>query len=247
MKYPIIIEEHYGINVLRDDLLIGGTKSILMPTIVGNKPYIKEFVYASPVYGGFQIALSAYCQSVGKKATIFCAKRNKKHPNTLKCLEYGAKVIEVPYGYLSVVEKKAREYCERSCNRKDIEKIVFGANTDENKELIANRMIDILEKCKTPPDEIWCAIGSGTLVSGILKGIEKSKKKIKVYGVQVGADYKNKDKNLTIIKYPKSFDKESKLKIDFPSTPNYDLKAFELCIGTVDKAKSKNILFWNVL
>ena len=30
------------------------------------------------------------------------------HPNTLKCIEYGAKVIEVPYGYLTVVEKHAK-------------------------------------------------------------------------------------------------------------------------------------------
>jgi 1-aminocyclopropane-1-carboxylate deaminase/D-cysteine desulfhydrase-like pyridoxal-dependent ACC family enzyme len=241
MKYPIIIEEHYGINVLRDDLLVGGTKSILMPSLIGNKPHIKEFVYASPVYGGFQIALSAYCQSVGKKATIFCAKRNKKHSNTLKCIEFGAKIVEVPYGYLTVVEKKAREYCDK---HKDSEKLIFGANTEENQEIIASRVLDVFAKFKTSPDEIWCAIGSGTLVSGILKAVNKSKKKIRVYGVQVGAEYKNNDNKLTIIKYPKTFDKECKLKIEFPSMPNYDLKAFETCLN---KASGKNILFWNVL
>jgi len=50
----ITIEKHKGVNVLRDDLLIGGTKSILMPSIIGDD---LEYVYASPVYGGFQIAL----------------------------------------------------------------------------------------------------------------------------------------------------------------------------------------------
>ena len=100
----ITIEQHKGVNVLRDDLLTGGTKSILIPSIIGDD---LEYVYASPVYGGFQIALSAYCQSVNKKATIFCAKRKEMHPNTLKCIEYGAKVVEVPYGYLTVVEKHA--------------------------------------------------------------------------------------------------------------------------------------------
>lgn len=161
MNYPII-ENHYGIQVVRDDLLVGGTKSILMNQI--DKPHITEFVYASPVYGGFQIALSAYCKSVGKKATIFCAKRINKHPNTEKCIDYGANIIEVPFGYLTVVEKTAREYC---LNKTHIEKIIFGANSDENKKIISNRVKQVLEKIT--PDEIWCAIGSGTLISNIFQ------------------------------------------------------------------------------
>jgi hypothetical protein len=136
----ITIEQYDGFYVLRDDLLVGGTKSILMSSI--DKPNIQEFVYATPVYGGFQIALSAYCQSVGKKATLFCAERKKKHPNTLQCLKYNAKIIEVPYGYLSVVEKRAKDYCQ---GKEHIEKIIFGANSLENKKIIANRMTEILK------------------------------------------------------------------------------------------------------
>ena len=238
MTYPIILENHYGINVVRDDLLVGGTKSILMNNI--DTPNINEFVYASPVYGGFQIALSAYCKSVGKKATIFCAKRINKHTNTKKCIEYGANIIEVPFGYLSVVEKKAREYCY---NKTQVEKIIFGAKSDENKKIISNRVTDVLKQIT--PDEIWCAIGSGTLISSILMSVDES---IKVFGVQVGAEFipDKEYPNLTIFKYPKSFDKESKIIIDFPSTPNYDKKAFEICL-TNNINSNKKILFWNVL
>lgn len=57
----LTLEKHKGITVLRDDLLTGGTKSILMPSIISDSD---EYVYASPVYGGFQIALFAYCQKV---------------------------------------------------------------------------------------------------------------------------------------------------------------------------------------
>jgi hypothetical protein len=235
MNYPII-KDHYGIKVVRDDLLPGGTKSILLASI--DNPEINEFVYASPVYGGFQIAISMYCKSVGKRATIFCAKRNIMHPNTLKCIERGATIIEVPYGYLSVVEKKAREYC---ADNPAIHKIVFGASTDENKQLIKNRVLAAIKTLGQEPDEIWCAVGSGTLISGILLAVSE---KVKVFGVQVGADFKESAKNLTIIKYPKSFDKESKLKIEFPSMPNYDLKAFETCL---QQRGGGLVLFWNVL
>ena len=234
----ITIEQHDGFYVLRDDLLVGGTKSILMSSI--DNPNITEFVYATPVYGGFQIALSAYCQSVGKKTTLFCAERKKKHPNTLQCLKYNANVVEVPYGYLSVIEKKARDYCQ---GKEHTQKIIFGANSLENKKLIANRMTEILKLITI--DEVWCVIGSGTLISGILMAVPQE---VKVFGVQVGKEITNLEmySNLSVLKYPKSFDKDSKIQIGFPSTSNYDRKAYELLLQH-RKNTNKKILFWNVL
>jgi len=229
----ITIENHKGVIVLRDDLLVGGTKSILMPYLIKDA---EEYVYASPVYGGFQIALSAYCQGIGKRVTIFCAKRKEMHENTKKCIEYGATIVEVPFGYLSVVEKRALDYCKDT----GAEKLIFGAKTIENKTLIANRVKAVIEKIGFEPEEIWCAVGSGTLVDSILIGTTTAK----IYGVEVGAECDIKNERLTVIKYNKGFDKVSKFKAGFPSMPNYDLKAFEYCIKY---KKGKTVLFWNVL
>jgi threonine dehydratase len=101
-------------------------------------------------------------------------------------------------------------------------------------------MRQIINQLGKEPDEIWCAIGSGTLVDSILLATETAK----IYGVQVGAEYTGKHERLTVLKYPKSFDKLSKFVAGFPSMPNYDLKAFELCIK---HKHSKDVLFWNVL
>lgn len=229
----MIIENHFGVNVLRDDLLPGGTKSILMPSIIGEA---NEYVYASPVYGGFQIALSEYCKTVNKKATIVCAKRKEMHPNTKQCLNAGANIIEVNCGYLSVVEKHARDYCQQT----EAVKLEFGANTIENKLLIAERVRQVINVIGHEPEEIFCAIGSGTLVESILQATESSK----IYGISVGKEYQNQDKRLTVIKHHLSFDKESKFVTGFKSMPNYDLKAFEYCIKY---KKSNDTLFWNVL
>lgn len=239
MEHPIKIEKHYGINILRDDLLEGGTKSILLEGIQIQYPNITEYVYASPVYGGFQIALSAYCKNNGLKATIFCARRTQKHSNTLKCIEYGANIMEVYPGYLSVVEKRARDYCEKKSH---IHKFVFGANTPENINIIANRAKKVLQQFKCEPDEIWVAVGSGTLVKGILQAVKHAK----VYGVLVGVDFEYSHPNLILIKYPKPFETESRLKVDFPSMANYDRKALELCLAHERKPNS-DVLFWNVL
>jgi hypothetical protein len=239
MKYPIHIQEYLGIFVLRDDLLEGGTKSVLMDSIVKKNKGINEFVYASPVYGGFQIALSAYCQKHNLKATIVCAKRAVKHPNTLKCLEYGANVVEVYPGYLTVVEKKAREYCEKKLHCK---KLDFGASSPENIELLADRARKVFSKMKGEPDEIWVAVGSGTLVQGILQAVRNAR----VYGVIVGADFEFKHPNLRLLHYPKPFETTSKLEVEFPSMANYDRKALEMCLAHKRPTNTK-VLFWNVL
>lgn len=235
----ITLEKHYGINILRDDLLNGGTKSILLNGIEKQNPTITEYVYAGPVYGGFQIALSAYCKEHNLKATIFCAKRKHKHSNTLKCIEYGANIVEVYPGYLSVVEKRAREYCKGKTN---VHKFIFGANTPDNINIIENRVKKVIEQLGKEPDEIWVAVGSGTIVKGILQAVNKSK----VYGVLVGANLEYEHPNLKLINYPKPFEYESKIKVNFPSMANYDRKALELCLEH-KRDENNEVLFWNVL
>lgn len=231
----ITIEQHNGVHVLRDDLLPGGTKSILLDALM--VPGIKEYVYASPVYGGFQIALSMYCQAHGYKATIFCAKRAIPHPNTIRCSYHGAKIVEVPYGYLSVVEKRARDYADEV----GAEKIVFGGYTPTNMDTIAQRMRQVTDVLGAEPSHVWCAVGSGTLIEGILRGTTHSN----VHGVLVGADYNPENYRAKMYRYPRPFDTCARTLAPFPSMPNYDAKAWEYC--KVYSTLQHDVLFWNVL
>ena len=229
----ILIEKYNDVHVLRDDILAGGTKSVLMPHIIKD---MQEYVYCSPVYGGFQIALADYCRKYQKKATIFCAARKNKHRNTLECIALGANVIEVPYGYMSVLESRARQYCSEN----NAKKIVFVANSEENINILSKRVTKVIETLGGEPQEIWCAIGSGTLAKSILRATSSSI----VNGVQVGKVYTETHKRLNVYKYPKGFDKVSSYVSPFPSMPNYDLKAYEFC---VKYKQGENVLFWNVL
>jgi hypothetical protein len=115
----------------------------------------------------------------------------------------------------------------------------------ENIKLIAERAKKVISKLGKMPDEIWVAVGSGTLVQGILMAVEGTK--TKVFGVKVGKDFQMKHPNLTLIDYPLPFESSSKFIADFPSMPNYDLKAYEMCVMHNSKQKDKNVLFWNVL
>ncbi len=229
------IENHNGINVLRDDLLPGGTKSIFLHKILDTtKDY---FVYASPVYGGMQIALAHYCSSIGKKAVIFCARRKSPHPNTLRAKAAGAIIYQVPYGYLTNCQAKATRFAE--ANNGQV--VTFGANYPVAIDAIADRMRKVTSVLGKEPTKIYCAVGSGTLIKGILQGTDTAK----VHGVLVGADFSLDGTNrATFIRYPKPFDYESKISSPFPSCKNYDLKAWEYCLKEKEK---QNILFWNVL
>lgn len=223
----IQFEMHNGITVLRDDKLIGGTKSVIVDRLVGN-----DFVYASPVYGGFQIALA---QNLHEHAHIFCAKRKILHPNTVAVLEAGANVYQIKHGYLSVVEKFAREFVETT----GYIKIAFGAA--EHKKILVKRVKQVIARLSREPQEIWVAIGSGTLFEAILEGTKKAM----VCGVSVGKHYENSHERSFVYHHHLKFEKECTYPVPFPSMANYDRKAWEYC----DKLRSFStcVLFWNVL
>lgn len=232
----MIIENHNGINVLRDDLLPGGTKSIFIGQLLD--PTKNFYVYASPVYGGFQIALAHYCTSIGKKAVIFCAYRGEAFQNTLQAKAAGAIIYQVHHGYLSNCTSKAKLFCEKTNNAQLIK---FGANYPQAIVAIAERMRLVTQQLGKEPEIIYCAVGSGTLLKGLINGTDKAR----IIGVMVGAEYKEAvPDRVELVRYPKPFQYESKAPIPFPSCANYDRKAWEICLTEKDKS---NVLFWNVL
>lgn len=217
------------INIIRDDLLLGGTKGCIAEYIILNNDY-DTFIYASPVYGGFQISLSIMCNKYNKKCIIVCAKHKNKHRNTLLCESYGASIIETKVGYLNVIQATAKKiqgyYIEFGCSN--------------HISLLSNH---IKNRIAEEPDEIWCAIGSGTLVSALLDATEKCK----VFGIVVGKKCNIQHPRLSLIYYDKPFQYESKFNCPFPSMPNYDRKAYEILIRERGTNPNQSIYFWNVM
>src|SRR6185295_15323322 len=95
---PVIVE-HEGFQVVRDDLLPGGTKRRALHVLFDEHT---EYVYAGPVYGYAQVALAYAAADACKKATIFCAERKTWHARTLEAARNSALIHEVPNGYLNV-------------------------------------------------------------------------------------------------------------------------------------------------
>jgi hypothetical protein len=225
---PLIIE-HDGVLVVRDDLFPGGTKARFLGTLFDGAD---EVVYASPAEGGAQTALATVARRLGKRATIFVARREKPHPRTLEAAKLGAQIIGVAPGYLSVVQARAREYCAQTGARL----MPFGADMPEaiNAIAVAAGAIEI------EPDEVWCASGSGVLARGLAAAWPAPRR----HAVQVGHVLSSRDvAGAAVHVCPMPFGREARRKPPFPSDPTYDAKAWEVAIA---RKGSGRVVFWNV-
>ena len=221
--------EYDGILVVRDDLLPGGTKARFLPVLFEDAD---EVVYASAAEGGAQTALATVAAQLGRRATIFVAKRAQPHPRALMAKRLGATIMQVSPGYLSTVQARAREY-----SRQVGAKLApFGIDMPEAIEAVAAaaRSIGI------EPDEVWCASGSGVLARALAKAWPNARRHVVQVGRALSAD---EIAGATIYIYPLPFGREAKAKPPFPSDPHYDAKAWEQCIARKGPGR---VLFWNV-
>lgn len=228
---PIVIE-HGGVFVVRDDLYPGGTKSRYAAVLFGEG--VEEVVYASPAQGGAQISLAAAAQRMGKRATLFVAKRKELHPATAVATALGAKVVEVPMGYLSHVQAKAKAYVENAGS--EVRLAPFGFAIPGAEEEIAKAA----RAAMTGPDEVWCAASSGTLARGLALAFPKARRHV----VQVGRKLDPKEvAGATIHEYRLGYEKVGPA-APFSCNRHYESKAWEVCAAEHGKG---TVLFWNVI
>ena len=222
---PPRIATHEGVRVVRDDDIPGGTKRRVVQQIVAQQPDA-EFVYASPAYGYAQVALAYSCAAAGKRATVFVAKRKEPHPRTKAAHVAGARVVQVPHGYLSNVQAKAREYAREA----GAFHIPFGVDTPEVRDAIA----DVARTLGPQQGEVWCVAGSGTLTHALQLAWPQADH----HAVRVGANANVG--NATLHEAVEPFERPANHPPPFPSCDNYDAKAWRFLQGR------HGALFWNV-
>ncbi|MDE2284726.1 MAG: pyridoxal-phosphate dependent enzyme [Hyphomicrobiales bacterium] len=228
MTPPEVIQ-HEGVFVVRDDRFPGGTKARFLPLLFDGA---NEVVYASAAEGGAQTALATVAAQLGKRATIFVAKRAQPHPRALMAKRLGARIMQVTPGYLSTVQARARDYCRQP----GVRLAPFGVDMPEAIEAIASAA----RATGIEPDEVWCASGSGVLARGLAKAWPKARRHV----VQVGRALSPADvAGASIHVYPVPFGREGRAKPPFPSDPHYDAKAWEYCAARKGQGR---VLFWNV-
>ncbi len=227
-----IIEEYDGIRVVRDDLLDGGTKRRAFTMYVASLPDVKEFVYASPRQGYAQLSLAYACKDMGRKCTVTVPK-GTRYWLTDEAEKLGCNIIEVPMGYLSNIQHKARVYCEEN----ESHLIPFGGDHP----IIIEAMTRTALSLDIQPKEVWTVMSSGVLS----RGLQSAWPEAKVYGVQIGHNT-TEDEMGRAETFRSKYKFQQECKKDerppFPSSLTYDSKAWTF----IKEHASKGALFWNV-
>ena len=225
-----VTREHDGILVVRDDLFPGGTKARFIPRLFDGAD---EVVYASPCQGGAQYALAFVAQQLGKRATIFVARRGKPHARQFEAKRLGAKVVLVEPGYLNVVQARARDYATAAGARL----APFGMDLPGAIDVISDAALSL----KLAPAHVYCAAGSGTLCRSLIKAWPKAQH----HAIAVGRDIPpDKVGHCDLYRYHRPFEATGK-PTPFPSDPHYEAKAWEVAKARYHPS-SCLVVFWNV-
>jgi hypothetical protein len=229
--------ENKTFNVVRDDLLPGGTKQRGHNIIA--KISQNEVVYAGPWNGFAQVALSIACKMHKKKATIFMTRSDYK--TNIRARMYGGNIREIPNSTLKELQNKAQQYAIEH----DAFVMPFGFDSDEFRLELRERLKEALEGNtllnRSFDGTIWLAAGSATLLNVLYSVFPNAKFQV----VQVGKKIWNDQLDLSRTKLyiaPEKFYEDAKLLPPYPHASTYDAKLWRFVI----EYGSNGDVIWNV-
>ncbi len=230
-----VLEQHLDITVVREDLCEGGSKIRFLPYLVGDA---KEIVFGGPFCGGAPYALSVWGKKKGVAITLFYAKRKELHQRQKASHANGAQIYQVPFGYMTNVQAKARAYAQDHSALF----LPLGFDVPAAAAPFVNHMRSV-RATVGKVDQVWCATGSGMLARCLGEAFPDAQ----IHGVSVGLKSRSSKQtfsgNVVLHDCNYEFAKETRFPAPFPSCGNYDRKAWELCLQ-IGQGKR---LFWNVL
>jgi hypothetical protein len=234
VKFPVDVQLHDGIWVVRDDKLEGGSKRRALTPVLQRlaEQGHNEFVFGGPAEGYAQLALVHSANDAGVKGTYFVAKRKQPHRNTLIAAAAGLNIQQVNHGRLNVVQARAREYCART----NAYFFPLGFATPEYEAELSRHVAAAIATIQQPITETWCVAGSGLLARCLQNALPHAKCNAVRIGFQPDAG------NATLYTAPEKFKDAATIHPPFPSSTNYDAKAWRF----IQQHASPGSLFWNV-
>jgi hypothetical protein len=182
---PLLVEQYNVsdeviVNVVRDDLLIAGTKQRAVLKFIEHHNSYDEFVYAGPSSGFAQVALTVGCLKMGKRITLFIeGSRSGDNHLSLWCEKLGASLHITSGERFDSIEQKAKLYVEKGGGTTFL--IPFGLKCPTYTDSLYEELVRIVPPSMNPK-RMWIAAGSGTL----LRVFSRLWEHTEFYPVQVG-------------------------------------------------------------
>ena len=236
--YPIYVEEHEGIKVVRDDLIVG-SKARFGDFYVSQ---IKEdtIVYVQPRVGLAGLSILELAKKYNKKVILFMPASRKVSEHQAITIERGAIPKFRRIAAMPVLNKYAREYAFE----KNHHFIPLGLY---DRRVVAGvvKVADNIKRQYGSPGKVFCAISTGVLSRGLQIGFEGSE----IVSVAVARNLKAGELGRSsVISEPLPFLKpEKKYNLPpFPSVRTYDAKAWKYALDYKKKNPDSDVWFWNV-
>lgn len=213
--------------IIRDDKLIGGTKQRMLEPIIKSHHDTVEFVYAGPVYGYAQIALSYIASKLNKKATLFLAKTQPLHHLTEFAKQFNPKIVEIEFNTkfntkLKDVQKAASLYVKSRINTY---LLPFGLSGKENVEILAEQIKKANNIINPNPKRIWLVAGSATLLNALYIVFPNTFFNVVQVGKKVWPDQLDETRT-KLYTSDQKFWEEAKILPPYPTVRTYDAKVW---------------------
>lgn len=240
---PIVITEHHGFLVVRDDLLGYGSKARFVDYMIKTMPQTEIVFGACPATGYAQISLPVISARHNKQVHLFMAYRHFKnlHSYQTRGAELGSVYHWVQSGMLNVTKARAREYVEQDPTNRVLLPIGL-----EHPTVIASIIKVAREQINFTPDHVWSVGSSGTLN----RGLQLAWPSAEVFVVSVGHKMSPREIGRAIFhRSPYKFDRVVK-KEDAPpfdSAKSYDAKCWRPMVDYYKThPRPEKVLMWNV-
>jgi len=234
---PIFSRAQIGstrITILRDDQLEGGSKLRIIPFAVGNAD---EVVFGGPFCGGAPHALSVWGREAARRVTLFFAERAELHPRQRAAIANGARLEFVSPGYMTVVQKRARDYAREA----GALFLPLGLDVPEARSSLYEFAVNVRARLGSP-DQVWCATGSGMLAQVLGAAFPDSEVCATSVGLASRHERQSFPSNVQLGDAGVSFARNVAVAAPFPICGHYEAKAWRRCI----REARGNVLFWNV-
>lgn len=227
-RMPMPHVEQYGNKyILRADLAPAGLKAFGAEKLVAEAKS-DILVYVAPRVGHAPDAIAALAQMYGKRCVFFCpaSKEISRHQRAL--LAYPN--VELRFARIAampVLNKYAREWADR-----------FGASflpfgltkTPVVTAGLVNMCANVSAQLARDPTAIICAVSTGTMIRALQIGWPRAL----AYGIAVARNmHKGEIGQACVLSHKKPFlqDEDLDRRPPFPSTSNYDAKAWSTFTG----------------
>lgn len=212
------------VNVIRDDILYGGTKLRGVVNYFSGSKY-DEFVYVSPSTGLAQVALAQAAYLTNKKVTIFMQKprNNYLSKQTLNSRSFREHVNFIFRDVRKMGELwgMAENYVQRNKNAYLFD---LGFNEEKYNKILEDNIRQAIPK-DLKPKRLWCASGSATLLQIFYKVFPETHFCV----VQVGKQLKQERLNerTTVYVSDEFFYNKANIQPPYPTVTTYDAKLWK--------------------